>query len=253
MKPYDGAALIKYARIVSSCVNVLTQFNYVGDLNSEGVLRSATKKLKLDMKTEWLFHAKQTNRYQPGLAVFSEWLNNIADVQDELLLYSKPNADCVKTSYKEKAKSYTFATCAKNSANDNSKTQRECVLKDGQHPIWKCEKFKKMNVEERGQKAKDLKLCFKCLSDPHQMRNCSYRLCDVNGCGNPHYRLLHRPYKNEEQKQNGENVDEVSNLSLMRSSGVLPVIPVTIRSGSKTLKAFLCVNLEKTCPLWTRV
>ena len=54
MKLYDGAALIKYARIVSSCVNVLTQFNYMGDLNSEGVLGSATSKLTLDMKTKWL-------------------------------------------------------------------------------------------------------------------------------------------------------------------------------------------------------
>ena len=45
MKPYDGAALIKFARIMSSCVNVLTQFNYVGDLNSEGVLGSATRKV----------------------------------------------------------------------------------------------------------------------------------------------------------------------------------------------------------------
>ena len=109
------------------------------------------------------------NLYQPGLAVFSEWLNDIADVQDELLFYSSPNADCAKTSYKEKAEGSTFATSATNTANDNSKTQRECVLKNGQHPIWKCEKFKKMNVEERGQKAKELKLCFKCLSDAHQM------------------------------------------------------------------------------------
>ena len=115
------------------------------------------------------------------------------------------------------------------------------MLKDGQHPIWKCEKFKKMNVEERGQKAKELKLCFKCLSDAHQMRNCSGRLCDVNGCGKPHHRLLHRPYKNEEQKQSVENVEEVSNLSSMRSSGVLPVIPVSIGSGNKTVKTFaLC-------------
>ena len=241
MKPYDGAALIKFARIVSSCVNVLTQFNYVGDLNSEGVLGSATRKLKLDMKTKWLTHVKQMNLYQPGLAVFSEWLKDIADVQDELLFYSNPNADRAKTSYKEKAEGSTFATSATNTANDNSKTQRECVLKDGQHPIWKCEKFKKMNVEERGQKAKELKLCFKCLSDAHQMRNCSGRLCDVNGCGKPHHRLLHRPYKNEEQMQNVENVDEVSNLSSMRSSGVLPVIPVSIGSGSNTLKTFaLC-------------
>ena len=241
MKPYDGAALIKFARIVSSCVNVLTQFNYVGDLNSEGVLGSATRKLTLDMKTKWLTHVKQMNLYQPGLAVFSEWLNDIADVQDELLFYSNPNADRAKTSYKEKAEGSTFATSATNTANDNSKTQRECVLKDGQHPIWKCEKFKKMNVEERGQKAKELKLCFKCLSDAHQMRNCSGRLCDVNGCGKPHHRLLHRPYKNEDQKQNVENIDEVSNLSSMRSNGVLPVIPVSIGSGSKTVKTFaLC-------------
>ena len=241
MKPYDGAALIKFARIVSSCVNVLTQFNYVGDLNSEGVLGSATRKLTLDMKTKWLTYVKQMNLYQPGLAVFSEWLNDIADVQDELLLYSNLNADRAKTSYKEKAEGSTFATSAPDTASDNSKYQQECALKDGKHPIWKCEKFKKMNVEERGQKAKELKLCFKCLSDAHQMRNCSGRLCDVNGCGKPHHRLLHRPYKNEDQKQNVENIDEVSNLSSMRSSGVLPVIPVTIGSGSKTLKTFaLC-------------
>ena len=241
MKPYDGAALIKFARIVSSCVNVLTQFNYVGDLNSEGVLGSATRKLTLDMKTKWLTYVKQMNLCQPGLAVFSEWLNDIADVQDELLLSSNPNADRAKSNYKEKAKGSTFATSTTNTTSDNSKYQRECALKDGKHPIWKCEKFKKMNVEERGQKAKELKLCFKCLSDAHQMRNCSGRLCDVNGCGKPHHRLLHRTYKNVEQKKNVENVDEVSNLSSMRSSGVLPVIPVLIGSGSKTVKTFaLC-------------
>ena len=176
-----------------------------------------------------------------NLVVFSEWLNDLAEVQDKLLLSSNPNADCANSSYKEKAKGCTFATSASNTASDNQKNQRECMLKDGNHPIRKCEKFKKMNVEEGGQKAKELKLCFKCLSDADQMRNCSGRLCVVNGCGIPHHRLLHRLYKNVEQKQNVENVEEVSNLSSMRSSGVLPVVPVTIRSGSKTLKSFdLC-------------
>ena len=105
------------------------------------------------------------------------------------------------------------------------------MLKDGNHPIWKCEKFKKMNVEERGQKARELRLCFKCFSDAHQAKNCSGRVCDVNSCGKPHHRLLHRSDKNVEQKK-FENVDEVSNLSSMKSSGVLPVISVTIGSGS---------------------
>ena len=85
--------------------------------------------------------------------VRKEWLNDIADVQDELLLSLNPNAHRAKSSYKEKAEDSTFATSATNTANDNSKNQRECALKYGKHPIWKCEKFKKMHVEERGQKA----------------------------------------------------------------------------------------------------
>ena len=75
------------------------------------------------------------NLYQPGLAVFNEWLNDVADVQDELLSSSEPNADRAKSSYKEKAKGTTFATSATNTASDNQKNQRECVLNDGKHLI----------------------------------------------------------------------------------------------------------------------
>ena len=100
------------------------------------------------MKTKWLIYVKQTNLYQPGLAVLSEWLNNIPDVQDHLRLSSNPNADRAKLSYKEKARCSTLATSATNAASDNSKTQRKCALKDGKHSIWICEKFKTMNVEK---------------------------------------------------------------------------------------------------------
>ena len=65
MNPSDGAALIKCTKTVSSCVNVLTQFNYVGDLNSEVVLGSATRKWTVDMKTKWLTYVKQDNLYEP--------------------------------------------------------------------------------------------------------------------------------------------------------------------------------------------
>ena len=95
MKPFDGFHLIKYARIVSS---------NVGDLHSEEVLGSATRKLTLNMKTKLLSYVKQMNLYQPGPAVFSEFLNDIEEVQDGLLLFPNPNADREKSSYKEKAK-----------------------------------------------------------------------------------------------------------------------------------------------------
>ena len=84
------------------------------------------------MKTKWLTHVKQMKMYQPGLAV---WLNDLAEVQYELFLSSNPNADRAKSSYKEKARGSTFATSVTNTATDNWKNQRECVLKDSKHPI----------------------------------------------------------------------------------------------------------------------
>ena len=138
MKSYEGLALIKYARIVSSCGNVLAKFSYVEDLNSEGVLGSVIRKLTLDMRTKWLSYVKQLNLYQPGLTLFRECLSDIADVQNEFLLLSIPNGDHAKSRNKEKAERSTYAASATNTANtakDNSKTQRECVLNDDKHPI----------------------------------------------------------------------------------------------------------------------
>ena len=155
MKLYEGATLIMYARVVSSCVNVLTQFNFVEYSSSKGVLGSATRKLTMDLKRKWVTYVKQTSLHQPGPTVFIEWLNDMADFQDELLLSTKLNADRAKSSHKEKAEGSTFATSGANTAKDKFKRQPECALKDGKCPIWKCEKFKKMNVEEKARKRKN--------------------------------------------------------------------------------------------------
>ena len=83
------------------------------------------------------------------------------------------------------------------------------------------------------------------------MRNCSAMLmvAEILIYRNSHHRLLHRSYKNVEQKQNVENIEGLSNLSSMRSNGVLPVNPVTIDSGSKTPKTFAFCD-SGTCVLF---
>ena len=111
-------------RLVSSFVIVLTNFNYVGGFNSEGVLRSASRKLTLDTQIKWPPFVKLMNLFQRGRAVVSEWLNDLADVQDELLLSSNPNADRAKSSYKK-------STSATNTTKDYPKNQRDYALKDG--------------------------------------------------------------------------------------------------------------------------
>ena len=128
VKAYDSVALVNYSRIVSNCVYFLRQMNYVGDLQSEGVLNSATRKLPLNMETKWLTYARQNANCYMGLEVFSAWLQEVAAVQEDVLMTGNPNADKSKWTSKDKLKNSTFSTFAGD--NSDKKTGQDCLLKD---------------------------------------------------------------------------------------------------------------------------
>ena len=57
IKSHDSAAIIKYAQLITTCVNILKPFGFDGDLYSESVLNSAGRKLPPELKTKWFFLA----------------------------------------------------------------------------------------------------------------------------------------------------------------------------------------------------
>ena len=76
-------------------------------------------------------------------------------------------------------------------------TNRNCVICNQSHGIWACETFKSMNINQRWDKAKEFKLCFRCLSDTHRGERCPRsRICGINGCKYNHNRLLHEHKSN---------------------------------------------------------
>ena len=88
-----------------------------------------------------------------GLEAFSAWLQEIAAVQEDVLMTGNPNADKSKWASKDKPKNSTFSTFAADSAD--KKIGHDCPLKDGKHPLWKCEKFLKMTCQARYEKPKN--------------------------------------------------------------------------------------------------
>ena len=70
IKSHDSAAIIKYAQLIPTCVNVLKQFGSTGDLYSESVLNSALRKLPPELKTKWFFLAKSKSYYNADLCKF---------------------------------------------------------------------------------------------------------------------------------------------------------------------------------------
>ena len=100
------------------------------------------------------------------------------------------------------------ATTSADSANKtDTQTKKLCpVCKDGQHPLYRCKKFKEATVNQRWQWVRQYKCCHNCLHNSHAVANCtSTYVC--KHCKQKHNYLLH---KEEEMKKNGISLTVVT-------------------------------------------
>ena len=86
--------------------------------------------------------------------------------------------------------------------SDSSEGKRCAFCQDCTHSIHSCEYFRYLQVGDRWNVAKKLKLCFRCLNDKHFGKDCPRtRVCGINRCRLSHDRLLH----DEKRRQNMRN------------------------------------------------
>ena len=70
-----------------------------------------------------------------------------------------------------------------------------------------------MSVDDRRKTTKEKKLCFRCLANNHQGRDCKRaKECGTNGCKRNHHGLLHQSQESEAHEVTV--VEESSNSSL---------------------------------------
>ena len=128
--------------------------NNVKDLQSEVVQNNATSKLPLNMMTKCLTCVRPNENYHIGLEAFCSWLREVAAVQKDNLMSGHHNPDKAKWANKGEAKGSPISTSATNTTKDNQKHQRECILKDGNHPtgIAKSSKNERRRNRTNGQR-----------------------------------------------------------------------------------------------------
>lgn len=84
-----------------------------------------------------------------------------------------------------------------------------CKAKDHYH-LGNCEKFKRLNIDERRSTARNLHICFNCLEPGHGSKQCR-KENKCTACGAKHNKLLHKDLKPPVQLINFEQeYDEVS-------------------------------------------
>ncbi|XP_042867152.1 uncharacterized protein LOC122249982 [Penaeus japonicus] len=107
----------------------------------------------------------------------------------------KPPDSIGKITRRDRKTEFEFKTHTRPSTSRPS----TCELCFGKHSLPFCDLFKSASVRHRKKIALGHRKCFNCLKSGHIARQCRARPCDINGCGEPHSRLLH--INNEENKR----------------------------------------------------
>ena len=180
LRPYDSASFVIFVDTVGNFVNVLQQFDYSNSLFSSSNLDIIVNKLPADIKRRWFAHIETASHRSklPNLIELNEWLQEETLVQERLKIAATNQFP--ESSYRGKQNSVRSGRDQpKNSTftNDREIRFQKCPLDDGDHPLWKCDKFKKkLTVTERSEAVKQANLCFNCLTGKHCARDCKSKL-----------------------------------------------------------------------------
>ena len=226
----DSTSIVKFANVVTNLANTLTQLGYTSDLEAEAGLSSTTRKHSPQLREQWLQYMQDRRLLRGDLIVFKEWIASKIVIHEILLAQTNSSFDRNKFQSRETPKTSTFAS----NAEDSSKSKKfECLFKDGQHPIWTCEKFKSMKVNERREHVQKFRLCFNCLKPVHMSKDFKSRTCSVRSCGRRHNRLLHSHLPKKETTKNVS--DATTAVATNITQGGLPVVRIKLTNGDLSL------------------
>lgn len=144
--------------------------------------------LKFDSITKRDWECFKCEQELPTIKDISNFLKQKCEMLEKLDM-------CSEVTNKGKVRgnsSRTFATL-----HENNKIK--CYYCQKEHPIYRCEAFLKLNVHDRINAVKRLKLCLNCLRDSHPTWKCKLQKCIK--CHKLHNSLLHLGLNKENNNQ----------------------------------------------------
>lgn len=143
---------------------------------------------KLDKDSRWLW-AQEDKDVTASWQDFDNFLSKICRAMEHSASDPVPEDTSSSSSAQNKKKPAQPAKKASSNAAVVSKAKNCPCCQESPHKLFKCKKFLSSNLEDRLKIARDLKICFKCLSEYHFLGDCQYFNCKT--CKKPHNSLLH--------------------------------------------------------------
>lgn len=221
---------------LQNIVQVLNSLDQRGYLYNPLLVREVIDKLSPHLRSRWCDFAEDNCSYdEPQIVTLSKFLMKEADralkhayMPSAVMKTTKPTTTAA-TKPAQKSRAATYAT-----TTDPAEEERCLYCNEVTHKVPHCDKFKKLNVEDRWNWAREKKVCFKCINKMHRRLICKAKPCGIDGCTRHHHSLLHvrkavttSPAANAAPTTDG-TVLTVQTSPVQRSKVLLKICPVTV-------------------------
>ena len=187
----NAKELETFADVLERAVITLKENNRNSDLEPGALHTTILEKIPERLLTQY-YRWVDENKYRDSLETLKDWISEEAAYQMQATEIkngisvedrNEPPRD-EKHNFRRRSRSYF--------GDKSGKGNQKCCLCAGNHPLMKCEAFKKQSVDGRWQTVKRFGLCFRCLADNHHGKSCPRsKQCGINGCKGTHQNLLH--------------------------------------------------------------
>ena len=201
LKTYDASALMRFASRLEDAKRTLDSLgpDYALRLDSDDLIKDMMKKLDDSLRKRWVERAGYLLEAHQRVT-FDDFTNFVKGLSRRLNNVFGEELRLSQTFPKSRVTAFV-ATSSRESEDNVKESSRyrnprssktTCPFCEGDHKIWRCEKFSELAEPDRYIFVMKARLCLRCLQGHHRANQCHSRLT-CNACKSiRHNTLLHR-------------------------------------------------------------
>lgn len=191
IKTESSISIRNLVDIINKNIRALTTLKRPAQHWDDIIIYLMIKKLDLLTARNWEEHRNNTLGEDPTLIQFCSFLSRKADWLEsvEVNQPSLGSNTIVALNNSHDSNKIDSKSNQTNKKQDNKIKNSKCPLCSQVHNLFKCESFRNLSVENRIQKATELKVCMNCLRFGHNSNKCKFSHCRY--CKVKHNTLLH--------------------------------------------------------------
>lgn len=187
--------LIDFSLKVNNCVATIRALNQQDHLRSPELASAVLSKLPSTLIGRWTdFAYQRLAENQPKLTLIAAFLEHEAQMLSlvgvtQIREQNKPS-EIKTTKYTSDSKFRpTRPIFTTSSVAEENKVCKFCSK--GVHPLPECRVFKRAMRRDKWRFIKLQGLCYCCMTSRHDRNACPAPVCDIDGCGLAHHKMLH--------------------------------------------------------------